>query len=329
MSKRTLIALLSTSLLAFACGGGEEEVPEESADPIMGLMEFPISHRLSPNAPANAIRIEVSPTLLRMDGRTLLEIEGGRIPDAARAGNIITALQTGIDAGPARRAAELSLHANTPYITTALLVATLKAANVSQLAFAVRTVGEPNAGYLTIDEFETRDEVIELYEFPEAQMPAWGVVATNWETMYSACRENHYVDCAFKPTVIAEGGHTHITLFARGNGVKIELHRVGDPVVVAPTAGPELIDGVGTAVDQAIAEATPAEQAAFTWRYNATTDAESPVSGTMRPLCGAANCGVLLTAEALTPTMRILSFIGAAFPTGTDAPNVVFQVPAR
>lgn len=328
MFKRTLIALLSASLFAFACGG-EEEVPEESSEPIMGLMEFPISHRLTPNSPGNAIRIEVSPTLMRLDGRTILEIDGGRIPDEARAGDIISALQTGIDGGPARRAAELSLHANTPYITTALIVATLKAANVSELAFAVRTVGEPNAGYLVIDDFETREEATELYEFPETHMPAWGNVATHWETMYTACRENHYVDCAFKPQTIAEGGQTHITLFARGNGVKIELHRVGEPVVVAPTEGPEMIEGVGTAVDQAIAEAPPAEQAAFTWRYNATTDAESPVSGTMRPLCGAANCGVLLTAEALTPTMRILSFIGAAFPTGTDAPKVVFQVPTR
>jgi hypothetical protein len=328
MSKRTLIAVLSASLLAFACGG-EEEVPEESAEPIMGLMEFPISHRLAPSAPANAIGIELSPTLLRLDGRTLIELEGGRIPDEARAGNIITALRTGIESGPARRAAELSLHANTPYITTALLVATLKAANVAQLAFAVRTVGEPNAGFLTIDDYETREEAVDLYEFPAAQMPAWGNVATHWEAMYTSCRENHYVDCAFKPSSIAEGGQTHITLFARGNAVKIELHRVGEPVVVAPTAGPEMIEGIGSAADQAIAEAPPAEMAAFTWRYNATTDAESPVSGTMRPLCGAANCGVLLTAEALTPTMRILSFIGAAFPTGTDAPNVVFQIPAR
>lgn len=328
MFKRTLIAILSCSLLAFACGG-EEEVPEESAEPIMGLMEFPISHRLTPNAPANAIRIELSPSRLRLDGRTLLDLEGGRIPDAGRNGNIITALQTGIETGPARRAAELSLHANTPYITTALLVATLKAANVSQLAFAVRTVGEPNAGYLVIDDFETRDEAPELYEFPTTHMPAWNNVATHWETMYAACRENHYVDCAYKPSNIAEGGQTHITLFTRGRGVKIELHRVGEPVVVAPTGGPEMIDGVGSADELAVAEAPPAEQAAFTWRYNATTDAESPVSGTMRPLCGAASCGVLLTAEALTATMRVLSFIGAAFPTGTEAPKVVFQIPSR
>lgn len=328
MFKRTLVTVLSISLFAFACGG-EEEVPEESADPIMGLMEFPISHRLTPNALSNAIRIEVSPTRVRVDGRTVLEIEGGRIPDEGRNGNIISALQTAIDGGPARRGAELSLHANTPYITTSLIVATLKAANVSQLAFAVRTVGEPNPGFLVIDNYETRDEVEELYEFPATHMPAWGNVATHWEAMYSACRENHYVDCAYKPALIAEGGQTHITLFTRGRGVKIELHRVGEPVVVPPTTGPEMIEGVGTAADQAIAEAPPAEQAAFTWRYNATTDAESPVSATMRPLCGAASCGVLLTAEAMTATMRVLSFIGAAFPTGTEAPTVVFQVPSR
>lgn len=328
MFTRTLIAVLSASLLAFACGG-EEEVPEESAEPIMGLMEFPISHRLSPNAPANAIRIELSPTRLRFDGRTLLEVDNGRIPDEARTGDSITALQMAITSGPARRAADLSLHANTPWITTTLVVATLEAAGVTELAFAVRSVGEPNAGYLILDDYDVREEREELYDFPDTHMPAWGNVAMHWETMYGACRENHYVDCAFKPETIAEGGQTHITLFTRGNGVKIELHRVGEPVVVAPTAGPEMIEGVTNAAEQAIAEAPPAEQAAFTWRYNATTDAESPVSSTMRPLCGAASCGVLLTAEAMTATMRILSFVGAAFPTGTEAPKVIFQIPSR
>ncbi|MEM7609191.1 MAG: hypothetical protein AAF411_27895, partial [Myxococcota bacterium] len=269
-------------------------------------------------------------TKLRLDARTLLEFENGNLPADAVAGDQVPALASALAAAPARRIASLSIHANVPYKTTALVIATLSAANISELAFAVRPPGAPTEAFLHIRQFATRAEAPEPFEFPSTHMPAWNTVGAQWEAMYAACRENHYVDCEFKPTNVAEGGETHITLFARGNGVKIDLHRIGDPIPEATGGGgPALIDGIAAPVEDEVVEAPPATNATFTWRFNATTDADSPVSKTMRPLCGATACNALITAEAQTQTMRILSFIGAAFPTGTEAPFVVFQIPAR
>ena len=70
--------------------------------------------------------------------------------------------------------------------------------------------------------------------------------------------------------------------------------------------------------------------AAFTWRFQATTPSsaeENVVGKTLRPLCGARRCGALVEAEAQTPTMRLISFFGAAFPNGTDAPYLMLQIP--
>ena len=79
-------------------------------------------------------------------------------------------------------------------------------------------------------------------------------------------------------------------------------------------------------------ELPPATTAAFTWRYEATTpgpEEENVVAKTMRPLCGAQACGALVEAEAQTPTMRVISFLGAAFPNGTDAPYLMLQIPPK
>ncbi len=329
---RTLPFLLILSL-AGVVAGCEEEAPEstESDAPILGLMEFPISHRVAP-APSGAARIEVSPTLLRLDGATVLELERGRPAEDAVQGDQLPALASAIAAAPARRIAELNLHGNTPYRTTALILSTLKAANIGQLAFAVRTPGEPQPGFLLIDSFELREESQERFAFSDQHMPDWDAFAEGWSSMYTACRENHYVDCAFKPSNIAEGGKAHLTLFVRGNAIKLELHRIADEEEEEAPAGGgvAMIDGVPSpepAEDEEMGP--PADHGAFTWRFNASTDAESPVSGTMRPLCGARSCGVLVTSEGQTQTMRIVSFLGALFPTGTEAPHVVFEVPSR
>jgi hypothetical protein len=88
-----------------------------------------------------------------------------------------------------------------------------------------------------------------------------------------------------------------------------------------------LLEGIAPEAAAEIVE--PAKTAAFTWRFQAATMAESPIAAVMRPLCGAQSCGGMVTAEGQTQTMNVLSFLGATFPNGTPAPYVVFQVPPR
>lgn len=322
-----LLAGLCALSMSFGCEDEEAE-NSESAEPILGIMEMPISFRHQPAAPNNAIQIEASPSRLRLDGTTVLEWESGRVPEASQDGMVIRELATALAAAPTRSAAALSLHANVPYETTGRILATLQAANVHEAAFAVRAGTSTDPGWLVLPRFEVREEVDEYYEWPASHTRGWGELDAVWSDMYSACREDHYVDCAFKAQNIAEGGNMHITLFARGNAVKVDLHRFGapDPEPTSPS-GPELIEGIAADPAEMVEEAPPAVTAAFTWRFEASVQEDSPLSKTMRPLCGVSPCGVLMVAEGQTQTMRIVSFLGSAFPNGTEAPLVMFQVP--
>lgn len=322
---RLLAPVLALSLVSVACG---EEVPvdEESADPIVGLMELPISLRYTSSAPSNALRIEVSPDRLRLDAHTVVELSGGSLPEGAVGANRqITALKQAIDGGAARRVAELTFYGSTPWDTSLAVFETLQAANIGQLAFVVRAGATTDKGYLMVDDYAMVDPSQELAAFEGPGQRSWDDFRGKWQEIYQACRADHYVDCAYVPGTIAEGGQLHMTLFARGSALKIELHRFGieDP---PPSTGPALIDGVGlpTAEGLEVPE-PPATEAAFTWRARAATDPESPIIAAMRPLCGTQACGALVQAEGQTMTMRIVSFLGSAYPTGSPNPVLRFQ----
>ncbi len=326
------VVALSAALAAAtpACDDPQPIEPEQAA-PAVGTLELPISLRYDTTAPSGAVAIEISPTELRVEGQPVLPLEGGRVPDSERAGTSLPKLAEALRSGPARRLAQLRVHGNVPYLTTALVLSTLKDANIHQAAFAVRQGTGTEVGYLTLDRFDVREETDEQWaSFPPTHQRHWDELAPHWEAMSAACRENHSVDCDFKPANIAEGGELQITLFARGNAVKVELERFGaeEPEPTA-AAGPALIEGIAPEPTAEEEESPPATSATFTWRFQATTSEPSPVALTMRELCGAQPCGALVTAEGQTMTMRVLSLIGAAFPNGSPAPQLLFEIPPR
>lgn len=324
--------LLLASLAVAGCGDDGEET-QESADPIVGVLELPISYRYETSAPSDAVAIEIAPANLRVDGRTILELDNGKVPDASVGGTppTITELRSALEGGPARRVATLRILGSTPWRTTTLVLATLKENRVNEVSFLTRQGTGTEIGYLNLSNWDIREQSEDFHEPPATHLRSWDEIGDIWEEMYTACREGPYVDCAFKAPNIAEGGNMHMELFARGNAVKIELHRFGapEPEAAAPAPDP-FLDGIGPAETEEEPELPPATTAAFTWRYQATTpqaDAENVVAKTMRPLCGARPCGALVEAEAQTPTMRLLSFLGSAFPNGTDQPYLMFQIP--
>ena len=67
---------------------------------------------------------------------------------------------------------------------------------------------------------------------------------------------------------------------------------------------------------------------AFTWRFDGAVADLSPISAAFRPLCGPSPCGIVVTGDKETMSMRLISFIGAAFPDGSSAPQIRFLVPA-
>lgn len=324
-------ACLALALLGAAACDDPEPVESEATGPAVGPLELPISLRYDTRPPNGAVKIEIAPSELRVEGRSVLPLENGRVPEGERAGTSLPKLAEALRSGPARRVAQLRIHGNVPYLTTALVLSTLEAANIHQVSFEVRQGTGTEVGYLTLDRFEVREETDDEWAtFPATHQRSWDEVAPHWEAMTAACRENHSVDCDYKPANIAEGGQLQITLFARGNAVKVELDRFGaeDPEPAAGT-GPALIEGIAPEPAAEEEEAPPATRAAFTWRFQATTSEPSPVAMTLREICGAQPCGAVVTAEGQTMTMRILSLIGAAFPNGSPAPHILFQIPPR
>ena len=91
----------------------------------------------------------------------------------------------------------------------------------------------------------------------------------------------------------------------------------------------EMIDGVPApkdVVDEAL-NAPPATEALFQFRAQETVAKPSAITESIKPVCGTSACGVVIQAEKATSFVRVISLLGAAFPDGTNAPNVVFELP--
>lgn len=329
MNRASLFSCALSCLLGlFVVGCGDDATDEAvSTEPTVGPLELPISLRHD-SEPGNPVRVEISSTSLRLDGREILALEGGRVPAEERDGTLIPKLRDAIAAAPARGTATLRIYASTPYLTTMLAVGTLKAARVSEIGFAVRRGSTNDVGYLKIDSFDVRPSSDEPAVVPPSHQRRWDELAPVWRQMTDSCSASeHKVDCSWPSENVAPGGDLQLTLFARGSAVKLELDRVRGPAIEAPPPPPELLDGIPSEAQEV--PPPPAETAAFTWRFQAATQAESPIAATLRPLCGAQSCGVVMRAEGGTQTLTLLTFLGSAFPNGTSAPHVVFQVPER
>jgi hypothetical protein len=71
----------------------------------------------------------------------------------------------------------------------------------------------------------------------------------------------------------------------------------------------------------------PATQALFQFRYQEALSAPSSLTGTMAPMCHHERCGVVVTADPISPMVRVVSMMGAAFPDGTPSPAYAFEMP--
>jgi hypothetical protein len=298
---------------------------------------LPISLRNTASAPSNAISIEVSPTALRVDRHTVLELTAGRLPAGARSGETLSAVQSAISSGAARRAAIIELHVNTPWETTASLLGSLKAANIHTVAFVVRKPGGvADTGHLVIENYTVQAASADPTELEGPTQRNWDEFVELWQTSYEGCRRpdanqrEHYVDCTYKPQVAAPGGKLEIRFFSRGSALKAEFNRFGGEAIdeAANRPGPQMLEGIAAPPPGGEeVEYTPVEAGAFTWRFDAAVADLSPISAAFRPLCGVSPCGIAVTGDKETMSMRLVSFIGAAFPDGAPAPQIVFHVP--
>ncbi len=323
---------------AVACGGSEEQTQAVDSTPIVGLMELPIAHRNDGPAPGDAMYVEISPTELRLDHQPVFTLDRGRLADSEISPEGLTKLTTALRGAPARSRVAITTHSLVPYGTASRVVQSLLAAGYREMSFAVRPhspTGAPpsQASWLAISHPQIAQAGRGVLD-PETYgggVLQWRHFVEHWSESYAACRAGSYVDCDPVPAAPAEGGFLQTVLWARGSGMQIRFNRVGAPLP-APAPGrpsaPALIEGVRAPSPTEGEEPPPdpSVSGAFAFRATVATEAQSPISNVMRPVCGASPCQVVVEADEETPMMRVLSFIGAAFPNGSMAPQIVFRL---
>ncbi len=334
MSRHTL-TLVSITLAAHAlvaCGQhADEAASTENAPPIVGALELAISRNHAGTQPTGAARIEISPSELRVDGQQVIALERGRAAASEVAGDVITQLRTRLGAG-SRSSAALWVNANVPYLTLAQVMKTIEAAGIHEVSFAVRvgTAG-PQTGFMRLARWRVVPAGEEAVTFQSPARP-WSEFAEHWQEVYDACRGGQYIDCDPRALNPAEGGNLQLTLWARGQGMKLTFQRIapeGEEAAAPPTNdGPALIEGVRAPPPRAEEDhGPPATEGAFNMRHQESVVDDSAISNSSHPVCGNASCQTIVEADATTPSMRVLSMIGAVFPDGFAEPDIAFRMP--
>jgi len=337
MERRALGPILLGSLLSLglltACGGDDEGEGELDTTDHVGLYEIPISRNNQASEPRDAVRVEISPTEMRLNYEPILELERGLVPESAVNDGVITALREGISGNAARSRAALRIHTNVPYLTLAQTMNTLREAGLRELFLAVRTPGEtPQEGWMQMPHWQVLPPGDEPATF-EGRAPRWDEFVAVWRDVYDRCRAGEYVDCDGPYSITAEGGELDIEMWTRARAMKVTFRQINPPEPEPSGGGGGgggLIEGVApapVAADSGEPEEDPATAGAFTMHHQEAVAEDSGISSFMEPVCADTQCRVTFVTDATTASMRVISFIGAAFPNGSQTPQIAFRMP--
>lgn len=330
----TLLSCFGATVGLIACGGSDDEA-EIDTTPIVGLYELPISRNAQPSAPTDATRVEINQRELRVNSVKVLDLVRGRPADTEVADHVLTKLQQQLRAAPARARASIKVEASVPYLTLAETLHTLKSTGMNEVHFAVRTLGEtPAEAWMPIRNFRVVPHEGEI-PWSTRALP-WSAFTDHWRPVYEACRAGEYVDCDAPYANLAQGGELEMELWTRGQAMKVTFSQVNAPV---PEEGAEgggggggvaMIEGVAPAAPAGDEEPTtpPATMGAFTLRHQESVQADSALSAMVAPVCANQACRAIVDTDASALSMRVLSMIGAVFPTGTTEPEITFRLPA-
>ncbi len=292
----------------------------------MRPVDLAVTKRNRGEAPANAAILEISPTAIALEGRKLVDLVGGRIPEPAlREGALFELVLPARTLEP--RGVVIRMHANTRYD---VMLEVLRALTPeTRVGFAVRAGMTPAMGLLTAERFEVRAPSDEPITFEPPRQHEWAEFVALWDEIHSRCEGEFSFQCQSKPERIAEGGKLEIALFTQQDAFVIDFRRFGteDP---PPPPVVQLPPQTGTRdEDRRVVREPPATRATFFWLRGATQQAESPMGLALRPLCQAQSCGVRVTAPPEPYAGQVLIVIGAAFPDGFAPPHVVLETGSR
>jgi biopolymer transport protein ExbD len=361
--QRTVFIPAFVLLLLSACDSGEqkkddsveprkksseEEQPASASASMVEFFALPVSLRSGGSEPSGCHKVEMTPSTMRINGTQTIEIRGGRVADSEHGGDQIPELKTAMKSNP-RPCIALEVHSNVSYQTVVQVLNTAQTAGIKTASFKVRKpMGSTKTGWLTLSNYKVIPYTDEEVIVDTVPARPWSDFTNNWDTVYSGCAAGQGAFCKEKPLKIAEGGKLQVVFFALGDGVNMEFRRVGAPDP-NQEKGEEKADKSASKKkgkdkkaqvedNPMFADMTPeqieeylnlpfAVEAAFQFRGQQAIVSPSPVSTTVAPICGKARCGVLITGQRRTITIRFLSLIGAAFPDGVSEPTIWFMLP--
>jgi biopolymer transport protein ExbD len=322
------------------CGDKKDEQAQAPLGPALGVLEIPIALRNGDPAPADAHKVEINMTELRVNDQVVVKLDNGKVPAAEVQDGVLPKVKAAL-ASPSRARMSLAVHASLPYETAAQVIHTAVTAGLHQLAFQVRKPGGANElGWLDVNSVQTTPRSDDEVAITSVDPRKWDDFTAQWQAMYDACRGSKTGNCPFVPGAVAQGGNLKIVLYASGQGVNLNFQRVGlSPEQLAAEEkarqaklAKEKEDAIQgrvkrTDVEKDLAEGDPATEASFQFRSREATDKESPLTDVMAPLCGPKACGAVVSADKNTLMIGVVSVIGASFADGSAAPSLAFELP--
>jgi hypothetical protein len=340
---------LALCVLAIGCSllGNKDKAAEAAAaaaapEPVRALqdIELPVSLRLSDHPPADARQLEANDQQLTMDGVAIVGLAKGRVAAADKNGGTIPKLEARLQSPP-RSTIALRFQANVPYETVALVLSTARKIGMSNAAIQVRETGAAKrTGWVLLEGFVLSSKADDVPAIPAIKERSWNDFTDNWQAVLNGCKTSPTGNCAYVNDNYAQGGTLKLELMASGRGINIDFFRRGltpqqevvedkNRAKILASKKEDFLQGRISHDDmvEALLLGDPSTYALFQFRYQEALKGPSALAKTMAPMCQKQRCGMVLSADAITPLLNVVSMVGAAFPDGTSLPVFAVELP--
>jgi len=339
-----LVPILASVTALSGCDKKAEETAAASATEAAGRrlvdMELPVSLRTTDSQPVNAYEVEATSEGIHLGGSPVQKLEKGNpAPEDVRDG-ILPKLEAALR-GQSKSTVALRLEAIIPYETLALILNTAKQVGVNNAAFQVREVGSsPKTGWIAVDNYVMASRADDVPPIPTVNALSWDDFTKNWDTVTKACRQAPSGNCAYADKNFARGGTLKIELHTSGRGLNVNFYRRG------LTPAQEHEEEVKRTKELAKKKESflqghisheemveflllgdPSTQAFFQFRYQEALASPSALTDTIGALCHQQKCPIEISADKVSPMVRVVSLLGAAFPNGQQQPAYAFEMP--
>ena len=222
-----IVLFIVSTLFGISCKSDKDKA---TTGPIVKVMELPVALRHKDTQPSSAHKVEVSFLELRINGKTVLKLTDGKVPDADRSGLVVPKIESALE-NPRRSHIAVEFYSGIPFKTFILLLGSAQSAGTRNAAFKVREPGQTNkTGWLEIKNFKVMEHTWDEVTFDNVSSRPWTDFVNVWEDVAMACRgQKSGVFCKDMPTKISQRGRLQIILSTAGSAMTLEFKQVGEP----------------------------------------------------------------------------------------------------